>query len=41
VGRLKAGHLRDQWPARAVELHGAVKTAFDPKGLLNPGAKRP
>ena len=30
-----------QWPARAVELHGAVKAAFDPKGLLNPGAKRP
>ena len=41
VGRLKAGHLHDQWPARAVELHGAVKAAFDPKGLLNPGAKRP
>ena len=41
VGRLKAGHLRDQWPARAVELHGAVKAAFDPKGLLNPGAKLP
>ena len=41
VGRLKAGHLHEQWPARAVELHGAVKAAFDPKGLLNPGAKRP
>jgi glycolate oxidase subunit GlcD len=41
VGRLKAGHLHEQWPARAVELHDAVKAAFDPKGLLNPGAKRP
>jgi glycolate oxidase subunit GlcD len=39
VGRLKGGQLRHQWPARAVELHGAIRGIFDPKGLLNPGAK--
>ncbi len=39
VGRLKGGRLRSQWDARAVELHDQIKRAFDPKGLLNPGAK--
>ncbi len=41
VGRLKAGQLRRQWHPRAVEMHEAVKRAFDPKGLLNPGVKVP
>jgi glycolate oxidase subunit GlcD len=41
VGVLKNGQLRNQWDARAVELHTAVKRLFDPKGLLNPGKKLP
>ncbi len=39
TGLLKAGLLDGQWDARAVELHEAIKRAFDPKGLLNPGKK--
>lgn len=39
VGWLKRGHLAQQWPPRAVELHEQIKRAFDPKGLLNPGKK--
>jgi glycolate oxidase subunit GlcD len=39
VGRLKRGLLGLQWDERTVELHGQIKRAFDPKGLLNPGAK--
>ena len=39
VGLLKRGLLSAQWDARAVELHEAIKRAFDPKGLLNPGKK--
>jgi glycolate oxidase subunit GlcD len=39
VGRLKRGRLQSQWDARALELHEQIKRAFDPKGLLNPGAK--
>jgi FAD/FMN-containing dehydrogenase len=39
VGLLKGGRLGLQWGQRAVELHEAVKLAFDPKGLLNPGKK--
>ena len=39
VGRLKGGLLGSQWDARTVELHEQIKRAFDPKGLLNPGAK--
>lgn len=41
IGRLKAGQLREQWAPAAVAAHEAVKRALDPKGLLNPGAKRP
>jgi glycolate oxidase subunit GlcD len=39
VGWLKRGRLASQWPERAVQLHEALKRAFDPKGLLNPGKK--
>jgi len=39
VGLLKRGRLQQQWDARAVELHEAIKRAFDPKGLMNPGKK--
>ncbi len=41
IGLAKAGQLRRQWPARAVELHRAVKAAFDPMGIMNPGKKSP
>ncbi len=39
VGLLKRGGLAGQWSTRAVELHEAVKQAFDPDNLLNPGKK--
>jgi glycolate oxidase subunit GlcD len=39
VGLLKRGALAGQWSTRAVELHEAVKQAFDPLNLLNPGKK--
>jgi glycolate oxidase subunit GlcD len=39
LGYLKRGQLAKQWPARALDLHAAVKQVFDPKGLLNPGKK--
>jgi len=39
IGWTKRGWLARQWDPRAVELHRAVKQAFDPKGLLNPGKK--
>lgn len=41
IGRLKDGQLRHQWAPAAVAAHEAVKRALDPKGLLNPGVKRP
>jgi glycolate oxidase subunit GlcD len=41
LGLLKAGQLRRQWRPAAVELHQAIKRAFDPRGLLNPGKKAP
>ena len=40
LGLVKRDRLRTQWEPAAVALHDAVKTAFDPKGLLNPGKKR-
>jgi glycolate oxidase subunit GlcD len=39
VGAVKAGQLARQWSPRAVGLHAAIKRAFDPKGLMNPGKK--
>jgi glycolate oxidase subunit GlcD len=39
TGWVKRGKLERQWGPRAIELHRAVKTAFDPKGLFNPGKK--
>ena len=39
VGCVKGGQLTRQWPTPAIALHEAIKRAFDPKGLLNPGKK--
>jgi FAD/FMN-containing dehydrogenase len=39
VGFVKRNWLARQLGARAFELHTAVKHAFDPKNLLNPGKK--
>ena len=40
-GRLRAPLLADVWPAATLARFAAVKHAFDPAGLLNPGAKVP
>ena len=39
VGLVKNGQLANQWDPAAVAMHEAIKRAFDPKGLLNPGKK--
>jgi len=39
IGCIKLGELERQWAPGAMALHRAVKHAFDPKGLLNPGKK--
>jgi glycolate oxidase subunit GlcD len=39
VGLVKNGQLARQWAPRAIAMHEAIKRAFDPKGLLNPGKK--
>jgi len=39
VGLVKRGQLARQWAPPAVAMHEAIKRAFDPKGLLNPGKK--
>jgi glycolate oxidase subunit GlcD len=39
VGLVKGGQLTRQWEPPAIALHEAIKRAFDPKGLLNPGKK--
>jgi FAD/FMN-containing dehydrogenase len=38
-GRLRADVLHVTWPAAAMERFRAVKSAFDPLGILNPGVK--
>lgn len=39
LGWVKRGALERQWLPPALDLHEAIKRAFDPKGLLNPGKK--
>jgi glycolate oxidase subunit GlcD len=39
IGLVKNGQIARQWQPGAVEMHEAIKRAFDPKGLLNPGKK--
>ena len=39
VGLVKNGQVARQWQPAAVAMHEAIKRAFDPKGLLNPGKK--
>jgi glycolate oxidase subunit GlcD len=39
IGFVKRNWLERQLGPRAFELHGAVKRAFDPQNLLNPGKK--
>ena len=39
LGLVKGGALERQWSSAAVALHRSIKSAFDPKGLLNPGKK--
>jgi FAD/FMN-containing dehydrogenase len=40
-GRLRTPLLNRVWSSEAIELFAAVKKAFDPKGILNPGVKVP
>ena len=40
-GRLRTPLLDRVWSPEAMELFRAVKNAFDPKGILNPGVKVP
>ena len=39
IGLVKNGQIARQWEPAAVAMHEAIKRAFDPKGLLNPGKK--
>ena len=39
VGWVKRGQLARQWTPPALALHDAVKRAFDPRNILNPGKK--
>jgi glycolate oxidase len=37
IGLIKAGFLRRQLSETSLKLHYAIKQAFDPLGILNPG----
>ena len=39
VGAVKTHWLERQLGPKAYDLHTAIKQAFDPKNLLNPGKK--
>lgn len=39
LGWIKRDQLDRQWTPATMEVHRAVKRAFDPKGLMNPGKK--
>ncbi len=39
LGWLKRGRLGLQWSPAALAAHAAIKRAFDPEGLMNPGKK--
>jgi FAD/FMN-containing dehydrogenase len=36
---VKPGQLARRWSPRTLELHAAIKHAWDPRGLFNPGKK--
>ena len=38
-GRLRAAALSRMWPSDAIDAFRAIKAAFDPHGILNPGVK--
>ncbi len=40
-GRLRAPLLARTWPEQAMQTFRALKAAFDPDGILNPGVKLP
>ncbi|MGI9113076.1 MAG: FAD-linked oxidase C-terminal domain-containing protein, partial [Gaiellaceae bacterium] len=40
LGLVKGGQLERLWRPAAFALHRSIRSAFDPKGLLNPGKKR-
>ena len=40
-GRLRTPLLPQVWPPETLALFAAVKSAFDPAGVLNPGVKVP
>ena len=40
-GRLRAGALPRVWPPESVDAFMAIKAAFDPDAILNPGVKLP
>ena len=40
-GRVRAPLLIETWPDEEIEMFNAVKSCFDPDGILNPGVKIP
>jgi len=39
LGWVKRDQLDRQWTPTTIEIHRAIKRAFEPKGLMNPGKK--